>query len=233
MKTLVITLASNGFPCWIWWLLAMLASFILGWLLSKLFGKGGSNGDIDWNSPSNPFVGKFSELKSDYDTKIKGFASTNLESNDYKVKYDASIGTIDSLKAEIATLKARGPEVIEKIVEVEKIVIKSNDTPIESLISTFNAEDAALVLGKKVILDDLKVVEGIGPKIEELFHAAGYKTWKSVAEESKEKLVELLSAEPRFAIHDPSTWSKQCQMMVDGKWDELKAYQDALDGGKE
>jgi hypothetical protein len=33
-------------------------------------------------------------------------------------------------------------------------------------------------------------------------------------------------------MHDPGTWPKQCQLMVDDKWSELKKYQDELDGGK-
>jgi predicted flap endonuclease-1-like 5' DNA nuclease len=88
--------------------------------------------------------------------------------------------------------------------------------------------------GKKIVADDLKLVEGIGPKIEELFHAAGLKTWKAVSETDPSRLKEILvAAGERFQMHNPSTWPKQCKMMVDGKWDELKQYQDVLDGGVE
>jgi predicted flap endonuclease-1-like 5' DNA nuclease len=88
--------------------------------------------------------------------------------------------------------------------------------------------------GSKIIADDLKLVEGIGPKIEELFHAAGLKTWAAVAKSNPAKLKEILvAAGERFQMHDPTTWPKQCQMMVDDKWAALKDYQDKLDGGKE
>jgi predicted flap endonuclease-1-like 5' DNA nuclease len=88
--------------------------------------------------------------------------------------------------------------------------------------------------GSKIIADDLKLVEGIGPKIEELFHAAGLKTWAAVAKTNTGKLKEILvAAGERFQMHDPTTWPKQCQMMVDDKWAALKEYQDKLDGGKE
>ena len=30
----------------------------------------------------------------------------------------------------------------------------------------------------------------------------------------------------------PETWPQQAQLAADGKWDELKALQDELDGGK-
>ena len=40
------------------------------------------------------------------------------------------------------------------------------------------------------------------------------------------------SAGPHFASHDPGTWPKQAELAAVGKWDELKAWQDELSGGK-
>lgn len=40
------------------------------------------------------------------------------------------------------------------------------------------------------------------------------------------------NAEGNFGAHDPSTWVEQAQLAADGKWDELKKWQDELDGGK-
>jgi len=33
-------------------------------------------------------------------------------------------------------------------------------------------------------------------------------------------------------MHNPGTWPKQAEMAAEGKWDELKVWQDELDGGK-
>ena len=90
-----------------------------------------------------------------------------------------------------------------------------------------------LFAGKKWKADDLKIVEGIGPKIEELCHNAGIKTWKALSETSVEALKEILSAAgPSYQIHDPSTWAQQAGLADQGKWDELKKWQDELDAGK-
>ncbi len=87
--------------------------------------------------------------------------------------------------------------------------------------------------GKKVKVDDLKVIEGIGPKIEGLFHDAGIKSWKDLAEADMEKLKEVLAeAGSRYRMHDPTTWSKQAQLASEGKWEELEQYQDELKGGR-
>jgi predicted flap endonuclease-1-like 5' DNA nuclease len=81
--------------------------------------------------------------------------------------------------------------------------------------------------------DDLKAVEGIGPKIEVLLHDAGIRTWKALADTPTSRIQEILDAAgPRYALADPATWPKQADMAANGKWDELQAYQDMLNAGK-
>ncbi len=82
--------------------------------------------------------------------------------------------------------------------------------------------------------DNLKIVEGIGPKIEELCNGIDIWTWKQLSETSVERLQEMLeTAGKRYQIHNPATWPAQAAMACEGKWDELKVYQDHLKGGKE
>ncbi len=81
--------------------------------------------------------------------------------------------------------------------------------------------------------DDLKIVEGIGPKIEELFKSQGITTFAKLAASSAEHLREILvTAGTNFQIHDPTTWPQQAAMARDGKWDELKKWQDELYKGR-
>lgn len=82
----------------------------------------------------------------------------------------------------------------------------------------------------KVEADDLKKVEGIGPKIEETLNAAGINTFAELAKTEVAKISEII-AEVR-GNHVPDTWPKQAEMAAEGKWDELKKWQDELDGGK-
>lgn len=97
----------------------------------------------------------------------------------------------------------------------------------------FDAAAAKAVFGKKIKQDDLTVVEGIGPKIQELFHNNGVKTWKALSECSLDKCQSVLtSGGDRFKMHKPGTWPKQAKMAYEGKWNELKKWQDELDGGK-
>lgn len=92
----------------------------------------------------------------------------------------------------------------------------------------------ALPSGKKVKENDLKLVEGIGPKIEELLHNAGISTWAQLGATEPAAIQQILDeAGSKYAMHDPATWPKQAQLAADGQWAELEAYQEQLKGGKE
>lgn len=81
--------------------------------------------------------------------------------------------------------------------------------------------------------DDLKVVEGIGPKIEELLNNEGILTFAQLAATPSSRIKQILDAAgPRFQIHDPTTWPDQSALARDGKWDELKKWQDELNKGR-
>ncbi len=97
----------------------------------------------------------------------------------------------------------------------------------------FDADLAASVFGEKIVENDLKIVEGIGPKIEELFQKAGIKTWKALSETTVEKCQQILEgAGESYKAHNPTSWPLQSEMAYTGKWDELKKWQDDMLGGK-
>ncbi len=82
--------------------------------------------------------------------------------------------------------------------------------------------------------DDLKKIEGIGPKIESLLKEAGIVSFADLENSPAEKVREILDAAgPTFKLADPDTWSKQAGLAAAGKWDELKELQDKLKGGRE
>jgi large subunit ribosomal protein L27 len=112
--------------------------------------------------------------------------------------------------AEKATVSAEKPE---KATKSEKITLPS---------------------GKKIAQDDLKLIEGVGPKIEGLLNDAGIHTWADLANAPVDKIQAVLDeAGSRYRMHDPGTWAKQASLAANGQWEELEAYQEHLDGGKE
>ncbi len=81
--------------------------------------------------------------------------------------------------------------------------------------------------------DDLKLIEGIGPKAAEVLVAAGLDTFEKLAKSSVSHLKEILDVSDAKVQHlDPGTWAQQAQLAADGNFDELKKLQDELNGGK-
>lgn len=82
-------------------------------------------------------------------------------------------------------------------------------------------------------LDDLKIVEGIGPKIAGLMAEAGIDTWAKLAKAELDSLKEVLvKAGARYKMHDPTTWPQQAKLALEEKWEQLKTLQNELKGGK-
>lgn len=82
--------------------------------------------------------------------------------------------------------------------------------------------------------DDFTKIEGIGPKINQIMIEGGITTYAAMAYAKPEQLKEvLIAAGSRYKMHDPTTWPQQAALAEEGKWDELKALQDELQGGKE
>ena len=97
----------------------------------------------------------------------------------------------------------------------------------------FNAAAAQSAMGKTIKQDDLKVVEGIGPKISGMFIDAGITTWKALSETSVARCQEILNGGgERYKVHDPASWPMQAKMCFEGKWAELSKWQDEHDHGK-
>ncbi|MEX0288881.1 MAG: 30S ribosomal protein S2 [Flavobacteriaceae bacterium] len=82
--------------------------------------------------------------------------------------------------------------------------------------------------------DNLTKIEGIGPKAAEALSNAGVDSYAKLSKSKPEKIKEILAeASSRMAHLDPTSWPKQAKMAADGKWDELKEWQDKVKAGVE
>lgn len=91
---------------------------------------------------------------------------------------------------------------------------------------------AAAVVADDSVKDNLTKVEGIGPKIQEHLNSDGIWSFAQLASSTVARLQKVLDAAgPRYTVHNPKTWAEQAALARDGKWAELKKWQDELDGG--
>lgn len=111
--------------------------------------------------------------------------------------------------------------------------VGSNTVPASDPSPANDLEAAMAVIGKRITMDDLTAVEGIGPKIAELCHGIGIRTWAelSVTEVSLLRTM-LTDAGQRFKAHDPSTWPQQAGLLAGGAWSEFMTLTDSLEGGR-
>jgi predicted flap endonuclease-1-like 5' DNA nuclease len=82
--------------------------------------------------------------------------------------------------------------------------------------------------------DDLKRIEGIGPKISSVLQAAGIATFAQLAVVDVDRLRRILETEnPNLLrLADPTTWPQQAGLAAAGDWEALGALQDELKGGR-
>jgi predicted flap endonuclease-1-like 5' DNA nuclease len=92
---------------------------------------------------------------------------------------------------------------------------------------------AAVVLGREIELDDLRVVVGVGPAIESLCRRIGIRTWWDLATTETSLLRTMLSeARPGLAVDDSASWPLQARLLAEGRWTEFKALTDELAAGR-
>lgn len=214
--------------CFIIPLLTGLIGSILGYLLGKL-GKNNGNQITQIQNELDACRKKSTTLQADLDSaKASLTANTNTSTNvdaDLQAKYDAETAKNIALQNELNALKANASNASSGIA-----TSLTGATVANAVI--FDADAAKVAFGKKIKENDLTVVEGIGPKIQELFHNHDVKTWAGLAQCSLEKRQEVLdSGGARFKMHNPTTWAEQADLASKGKWAELKKWQDELDGG--
>src|SRR5436190_3400930 len=126
----------------------------------------------------------------------------------------------------IAALEKEAARVPVLIKELDELYQQVNKTPKKTPPSKVVTKPQPLpeqvfrvmsgTFGKRIEQDDLKLVEGIGPKIAEQLTRHGLKTWADIAAAKPAQIKKVLEeAGDRFHLHDPSTWPEQCKMMVE------------------
>jgi len=79
--------------------------------------------------------------------------------------------------------------------------------------------------------DDLTVIEGIGPKIEELFRANGVGSLVQIACLGIDDMLDILErGGPSFRLANPDSWAQQASLAAENRWKDLKRMQDDMIG---
>lgn len=80
-------------------------------------------------------------------------------------------------------------------------------------------------------VDDLEIIEGIGPKISSILKNAGVRTFDQLANTDVEQLEEILR-EGGVRIAAPDTWAEQSRLAASGDWEGLEDLKRRLHAGR-
>lgn len=185
-------------------LVAILLGVILGWIL--------------WGR----FRSRMLKAEAERDDYHKRFTDLEKEYSSLKYAHDELTREAGTFRSHIGNLEA------------DKAVLQAQLARLKEQMS-HEEGDPGMVTGRSLGKeDDLKIIEGVGPKIEKLLKDAGIHSYQDVVNAPVEKIREILDAAgSNFKLADPSTWGKQAKLADEGKWDELKELQDKLKGGRE
>jgi predicted flap endonuclease-1-like 5' DNA nuclease len=137
-------------------------------------------------------------------------------------------GELERLRARLAELEPMALERDRLLIELAErrrgvVPAAMPATASEPTVGTTTAES---VLGRQIVPDDLKVIDGIGPNVELLCHAIGIRTWQELSTTEVSLLRTMLrDAGPRFRTHDPSTWPEQARLLAEGRWHEFADFE--------
>lgn len=195
-------------------LLMLLVAFLLGLLLGYILW-------YKWRKLYLELQAEYDRLKAIHLDLEKDHASLRYKSEEQEREINVSHKKIVSLEGDIMALKG-------KLQKCEGELAMATAAGISGRGAVMGAMAA-----KPENPDDLKMVEGIGPKIEKLCNDIGIWTFAQLAATPVDTLQKMLDdAGPAYRIADPGTWPKQAELAAAGKWDELKEYQNFLLGGK-
>jgi large subunit ribosomal protein L21 len=136
---------------------------------------------------------------------------------------------IESIVAKGAK-KATKAEAPKKAAPKKEVAPKVEAPKVKAAPKAAAPKKEAAPKAKPAKADDLKKVEGIGPKIATTLKEAGISTFAYLAKAKPAAISEIIAGVRGNHVTD--TWPAQAKLAADGKWDELKKWQDELDGGK-
>ena len=147
-------------------------------------------------------------------------------------------GTMASMEADTATMfNFKDKKTVDKVAP-EKAVASGSQPMSDAKKGTLDmgmSKEKEVYTEKTYGLtsDNLKIIEGIGPKISDILNGGGIKTWNQLANASINSLKKILKkAGPKFKMHDPRNWAKQATFAAQGDWASLMQFQKDIDEGE-
>ena len=130
--------------------------------------------------------------------------------------YKRFIGEVEDIVEEVSDapiVKKAKKVAVKAKVEVEDAIedIKEDVTEVAQTIK----EKVSEITNTTAVKTDLKVINGIGPKLEQILNDAGINNYTDLTKASKKDLQNILDqAGPRYRMHNPEDWKAQAKLAL-------------------
>lgn len=196
-----------------------------GKLVQDFIAKSLKNGVDFFGQQQNITLTTLENLKKQYGTPEFKFRLKELFNFDFGFSGGAAVTKKATAKTKAAKSVAKKAVTTAKAKTTTKKVTAKVTKPV--------AKKVAVKTTAKAAKNNLRTIEGIGPKIEGLLNAGGIFTFQQLADAPQATLKAILAAAgSRYQMHNPATWNQQAALAAAGKTVELAKLQDELKGGK-
>ena len=200
------------FPFWLWLLIVLIIILIVLWLLFR---------------PEAQDQERDSSRSASFETPSEG-AVVEAEADIVAVSTPDLTDPVPEPQPRTAEIL----DVVDEVVEEDEPIEADSDVVVEIIEETPDDDIEDTVVSEETVAEDnLRIVEGIGPKIESVLKNAGVRTLRQLSEMSVES-IQVILTENNLRLANPETWPEQARLAANGEMTALEALQDKLKGGR-
>jgi len=184
---------------------------------------------LDLQSKVSALEGELSKLKAERNKAMADLDAAQKEKN----ITSAAAEEIQPLKDQIAS-SIKSLAEMESELESAQNTLRVTEEKYTELLATKNHMAETLdIVSIPVKPDNLKRIEGIGPKLEEMLNENQIFTFSQLSNTSIAKLQSILDdGGEAYRIHDPATWPEQAKLLAEGRIEEFEELTLVLKGGR-
>jgi|GEM_PF-1680631 len=184
---------------------------------------------LDLQSKVSALEGELSKLKEEKNKAIADLDTLQKEKN----ITSAAAAEIQPLKDQIASSIKSLAEMESELESAQNALRVQEEKYTELLAQKNHLSESLDKVSIPIKPDNLKRIEGIGPKLEEMLNENQIFTFSQLSNTSIAKLQSILDdGGEAYRIHDPATWPEQAKLLAEGRIEEFEELTLVLKGGR-
>jgi predicted flap endonuclease-1-like 5' DNA nuclease len=224
---------------WPIFFLGILIGWISEWVVDLLFWR---KRQKKWMAAESEYLTQLDEVKAELEvqkSKTSQFGTTEVD-------LESQNADMESLRSQLAAVEAEREDLVALMAgmeaergaleeQISSLTASAGTIPLAAgvgLAAAARSDQVALAQLNEDVGDDLTMIEGVGPKIQELLYKSGIHTYSELAESDVEQLQAILvGGGSSFRLADPTSWPRQARLAAAHDWVRLQNLKEQLSGG--